>query len=150
MKLRKRFAAMCAAAVMALGTLGIEASAIMNGAPSVTGSGIPSNHSVTYQYQYITSSYKSGDHKFYVAANASYTVTFSPSSGASSNIKFLYNNNQEFLILAPQAAPGMPSQFTNTYTLSNTKKYEVRVKSNGTSLTSGWFNISGSNYVSIE
>ena len=120
MKLRKRFAAMCAATVMAVGTLGIEASA--------------SASFTFYEYSnYIVCSISGADSSitdstvtFKAYSSGSHTVTYTVGTSSKAYVRLVPDSGSIIKIDIPKAAPGMPSTLSGSYSLSSTTRYKVR------------------------
>ena len=128
MKLRKKIAAMCAATVMALGALCIEASAY--GTVTYDGaSGLSGNYNLSFSYSNVdgnkSSATSSGEHYgqrgtpgFTISTSGNYRVYFCGASGTSAKLKIykvvtIGSNTSTSLqttINIPHEAPGMGTQ----------------------------------------
>ena len=127
MKLRKRFAAMCAAAVMALGTLGIEANAAGYVYICSTSGG-----KVVYQFSNIDSTGYTSKDRFKVNYSGAHTVSYTPTAGSSTTITFIRGaSTPDFSIIIPAQAPGMPSTLSNPYTFNTSYVYKIFAISGG-------------------
>ena len=132
MKLRKRLYAMCAAAVMALGTLSIEASA--SGSINITNYG----NDVKCSISNLNQAGNTSTTKFKANYSGTHTFTMTVGSSVSTHVELVDSYGDVYVQLnIPSYAPGMPSTVTSYYSLSSSIKYRVKAYTNASGSYSG-------------
>lgn len=138
MKLRKRFAAMCAATVMALGTLGIEASA--SGSITITNSG----NNIVCSISNLNNSGNTSTTMFKGRYSGSHTFTMTVGASNSTYIKLIDPDGYTMVSFTiPAYAPGMPSTVSSSYYLNSSTKYRVKANTPPNGSYSGSITIEG-------
>ena len=135
MKLRKRLLSIVSAMIMAVGAFGIDANAAGYVHICSTSGG-----NVKYEFDNIDSTGYTSTDKFKVNTSGSHAVTYTPTSGSSTTVKFLNSAGQtKVSITIPASAPGMPSTLTSYPTFSTSIIYRMKATSSGS--TNGYVTI---------
>lgn len=131
MKVRKMVATICAA-VMAMGTLAIEASA--SGSINITNYG----NDVKCSISNLNQAGNTSTTKFKANYSGTHTFTMTVGSSVSTHVELVDSNGDVYVQFnIPSYAPGMPSTVTSNYSISKYIKYRVKANTNSTGTYSG-------------